>query len=78
MLTDNRESKPYSSYSPGMPPSYNHAPDIDGSNFELYQPKSSYEPFEVSDIERLQFLFCGEFSINVELWDTAGEEKYNE
>lgn len=33
---------------------------------------------EISDIEHLQFLYKDEYPIDVEIWDTVGEEKYNE
>ena len=30
-----------------------------------------------NDIEKLQFLYKDEASVNIELWDTDGKEKYN-
>jgi len=36
------------------------------------------EHIEISDIEKVAFLYKDEVPVKVELWDTVGQEKFNE
>ena len=33
---------------------------------------------EISDIEKMQFIYRDEFPVDIEIWDTVGQEKFNE